>query len=138
MPRESPESIHQIHSSVVSDLEENNNCNLDENIVCATIPLDGDKLSYVKLRFSPSIRRRALIDTGACANALPESMLRDIENDNQAENIKFQSPEYTKVKMASGQVQRVNQQAEITFQIGNHVFTDTFLVPPTMNMCHIG
>ena len=34
----------------------------------AYIPLEGDILSYVQLKF----RKRALIDTGACANAIPK------------------------------------------------------------------
>ena len=42
--------------------------------MCAALPLEGENLSYVRLKFSIQIERRALIDTRSCANTLPESL----------------------------------------------------------------
>ena len=50
--------------------------------MCAVLPLEGENLSYVRLKFSSQIKRRALIDTGSCANALPESLFNDINLTN--------------------------------------------------------
>ena len=42
--------------------------------MCALLPLEAEDLSYVRLKFSDQIKRRAVIETGFCANALPESL----------------------------------------------------------------
>ena len=46
------------------------NCN-ESLEVCAVLSLEGENLFYVRLKFNSDIKRRALIDTGSCANALP-------------------------------------------------------------------
>ena len=43
--------------------------------MCAVLPLEGKIVSCVCLKISNQLTRRALIDTGSCANALPESFL---------------------------------------------------------------
>ena len=48
-----------------------------EEDVCANLPLEGENLSYVRLKFS-QIRRRAFIDTGSCANAMPQNLFDEI------------------------------------------------------------
>ena len=35
------------------------------------IPLAGENLMYIPLKFENDVKRKALIDTGACANAMP-------------------------------------------------------------------
>ena len=45
--------------------------------MCPVLPLEGENL-YVRLKFSNQLKRRALIDTGSCANALPEPLFNDI------------------------------------------------------------
>ena len=51
---------------------------IDEPEMCAVLRLEGENLSYVRLKFCSQIKRRALIDAGSCANALPESLLNDL------------------------------------------------------------
>ena len=48
----------------------------------AVLPLEGENLSHVGLKFSTQIKKRALIDTGSCANALPESLFNDLNLTN--------------------------------------------------------
>ena len=43
--------------------------------MCAVLPSEGENFSYVRLKFSSQIKRRASIDTSCCANALPEFFL---------------------------------------------------------------
>ena len=54
----------------------------DENEVWAIIVLKGEILSYVNILFDNKSRRKALIDTGSCANAIPENLLDLLENSN--------------------------------------------------------
>ena len=55
----------------------NHCCEKDESF-CAVIPLE-DQLSYVPLTFSENLKRRALIDTGAFANALPQKLIDELK-----------------------------------------------------------
>ena len=43
------------------------------------ILLDGENLMYLPLKFENNKRRRALIDTGACANTMPADFYEKIE-----------------------------------------------------------
>ena len=45
---------------------------LDPPEKCAGLSLEGENHSYVRLIISYQIKRRRLLDTGSCANALPE------------------------------------------------------------------
>ena len=101
------------------------------------MPLEGENLSYVKLKFSPHIRRRALIDTGACANALPQNLYDELRS-NHPDFIKNETPNFTSVRMASGQRVSVDNQVNLPFCIGIHSFTDSFLVLPKMNSVILG
>ena len=68
----------------------------------AVLPLEGENLSYVRLKFSNQIKRRALIDTGSCANALPESLFNDLNLTNP-KSLTSEKPFLNSVRMASGQ-----------------------------------
>lgn len=105
--------------------------------MCAILPLEGENLSYVRLKFSPQLKRRALIDTGSCANALPESLFKEIQQFNP-NNLKLEKPSFSSVRMASGQRVSIDKQAQISFQIGPHQFQDSFLILPTMNSVILG
>ena len=105
--------------------------------ICAVLPLEGENLSYVKLKFSPHIRQRALIDTGACANALPQKLYDELRS-THPELIKIEMPNFTSVRMTSGQRVSVENQVNLTFRIGVHSFTDSFLVLPKMNSVILG
>ena len=105
--------------------------------MCDVLPLEGENFSYVRLKFSSQIKRRALIDTGSCANALPESLFNDINLKN-TKSLTLERPFFNSVRMASGQNVPVDKQAEITFQIGPHFFQDSFLILPTMKSVLLG
>ena len=105
--------------------------------MCAILPLEGENLSYVRLKFSSLTKRRALIDTGSCANALPQNLFDELEKQNP-NGIILETPSFTSVRMASGQKIVIDKQAKISFSIGPHFFTDSFLILPTMNSVILG
>ena len=55
---------------------------IDPPEMCAVPPLKGENLSYVRLKFFSQIKTRALIDTGSCANGLPECFFNDLNLTN--------------------------------------------------------
>ena len=105
--------------------------------VCAVLPLEGKNLLYVRLKFNSDLKRRALIDTGSCANALPESIFLELQT-NIPNQIVMEEPFFTSVRMASGQKVTIKKQAKISFKIGIHTFQDSFLILPTMNSAILG
>ena len=105
--------------------------------MCAVLPSEGENLSYVGLKFSNQIKRRALLDTGSCANALPESLFNDLNLTNP-KSLTSEKPFFNSVRMASGERVPVDKQAKISFQIGPHFFQDSFLILPTMNSIILG
>ena len=77
-----------------------------------------------------------MIDTGSCANAIPENLVEQLKNSNA--KFEFTTPSFKNVQMASGMPINVSKAVKITFDITNHEFTDIFLVLPTMNSVIIG
>ena len=102
-----------------------------ENDLCATIPLEGEYLSYVHVLFDGKIRRRALIDTGSCANAIPQVLLEVLQTQNA--KLEFIEPVFKNVKLASGSPVSVSHAVRIHFEIAKHKFSDDFIVLPTIN-----
>ena len=45
---------------------------IDPPEMCAVLPLEGENLSYVRLKFSNQIKGRYLTGTGSYANTLPQ------------------------------------------------------------------
>ena len=105
--------------------------------MCAVLPLEGENLSYVRLKFPSQIERRALIDTGSCANDLPEFLFNDINLTNP-KSLTLEKLLFNSDRLASGQRVSVDKQAKISFQIGPHFFQDSFLISPTMNSVILG
>ena len=101
------------------------------------MPLEGENLSYVRLKFSTQIRRRALIDTGSCANAMPQNLFDELSK-NHPDILQRETPQFNSVRMASGQRISVQNQVNLRFSIGIHSFTDSFLILPTMNNVILG
>ena len=93
-------------------------------------------MNYIKLNFGKNFKRRALIDTGSCANAIPKNLLTEFENSQI--KVEFEIPDYKVVKLASGSPVQISQQAKIEFMLGNFKFTDSFLVLPKMNNIILG
>ena len=129
---ESNNSLDKTHSneSLVKCLESDDSVDLEKEF-CAVIPLEGEFLSYVHLNFDNKLKRKALIDTGSCANAIPEKLLDEM----QIEKVKlsFVEPRYKSVKMASGSPVVIDKAVRLTLYIANYQFTDDLLVLPTMN-----
>ena len=80
VPEKSNFSTFSNHDHDSDDL--NNDSFEAENEFCAVILLEGEFLSYVNILFDNEIRRKALIDTGSCANAIPKSLLDSLESAN--------------------------------------------------------
>ena len=94
-----------------------------ENGITACISLKGDLLSYVPLKFSTNQQKKALIDAGACANAIHEKDYKELK----PFGTQFPPPsEVNKVKLASGQPIPVRGQIEMTFSIAKHSFKEIF------------
>ena len=81
----------------------------------AVLPLNGANLSYVPLNFSSQLKRRALFDTGSCANALPESLFSHLNLTNPKSST-LEKPFFNSVGMASGQNVPVDKQAKFLFR----------------------
>ena len=105
--------------------------------MCAVLPLEGENLSFVSSTFSGKIKRRAVIDTGFCAIALPESFFNDI-NLTSPLSLTLEKPFFNSVRGISGQRVPVDKQAKISFQIGPHHFHDSFSFLQTMNSVILG
>ena len=104
---------------------------------CAVFPLKAENLTFVRLKVSIEIKRRTLIDTGLCANALSEFLLDAL----YLSNSKYSTLEkhfFLSVRMASGQRVPFDKQAKISFQIGPQYFQDSFSILPTMNSVIVG
>ena len=106
---------------------------LDPPEMCAVLSLEGENVSYVRLKFFIQIKRRALIDTGSCANALPESLLHDLQMSHPSILTSSFHPD----RMASGQRIPITKQANITLQIGPHSFRDSFLIFIDDEQCYV-
>ena len=107
-----------------------------EDKIYAVIPLEGETLSYVRIKFDNILRRRALIDSGSCSNAIPLSLLNEFEEKQIC--IEVETPTYNTVKLASSAPVVVKQQIKVKFTIGYYHFSDSFLVLPTMNTVILG
>ena len=94
-------------------------------------------LQYVKIKFENNLCRRALIDTGACSNVINKKIFEEISQ-KSPEPIEFEKPKWDLVKMASGQLVKVEKQAKITFQLAHRKFTESFLVLTSTNPVILG
>ena len=88
----------------------------------ACISLDSHVLFYFLLKFLNSQHGKALIDTGACANAVSERDYEDLKFSFGTTATISQPTEVSKVKLASGQVMHLyvaksnsNSQKQTTF-----------------------
>ena len=105
---------------------------IDPPEMCAVLQLEGENLSFVRLKFSSQIKGRALIDTSSCANAFLYYLFNELNLTNP-NSLTLEKPSFNSVRMASGQRVPINKQAKNTFQIGPHNFQDSFFISPTMN-----
>ena len=52
------------------------------NEINEVILLEGENLMYIPLKFENKLLRRALIDTGACANAMPADFYKKLKDES--------------------------------------------------------
>ena len=96
--------------------------------------MNGLTLSYVKLRFSPQISFKALIDTGACANVIPKQTFHELRQNRDIEKLlHIENTTLSTVKMASGQLVSVDTEVSVPFKLGNQCFNEKFLVLKSAN-----
>ena len=81
--------------------------------MCAILPIEGENSSYVRLKFHNQLKRRALIDTGSCANAQPQCFFLELEK-SIPDQIILEEPSFHSVRMAAGQRVTIGKQAKIT------------------------
>ena len=87
-----------------------------ENIpeISAIIPFEGENLMYIPMKFG-NLRRRALIDTGACANAMPSEFYEKLKNESPDSLSELQLASFFNVKVASRSTVKVLAQIEVNF-----------------------
>ena len=77
-----------------------------------------------------------MIDTGSCANAIPQVLLENLQK--QIAKLEFIEPSFKNVKLASGSPVSVSHAVRIHFEIAKHNVSDDFIVLPTVNTVIIG
>ena len=92
---------------------------------------------YIPLKFENKLRRRALIDTGACANAMPADFYKKMKEESPNSISELQQTSFLNVKVASGRTVKVLAQVDVKFK-NDHNFQDSFLILPSMNSIVLG
>ena len=118
-----PEHAKKVQSQKPDTCNKFSHLHLPEK--CAVLPLEGENLSYVRLKISIEIERRALIGTNSCANALAEALFNDLNSTNP-KSLPIGKPSFNSVKLSSGQQVPIDRQAKISFQIGPQFFLGSF------------
>ena len=85
------------------------------------------------MKFENKLRRRALIDTGACTNAMPADFYKKLKEESPHSISELQHASFLNVKVASGRTVKVLAQVDVKFKVNDHNFQDSFLILPSMN-----
>ena len=93
---------------------------------------------YIPLKFENELRRRTLIDTGACANAMPADFYKDLKEESPNSISEVQQASFLNVKVASVRTVRVLALVDVKFKVNDHNFQDSFLILPSMNSVVLG
>ena len=88
---------------------------------------------YIPLKFENKLRRRALIDTGACANAMPADFYKKLQKESPHSVSELQHASFLNVKVTAGRTVKVLAQVDVKFKVNDHNFQDSFLILPSMN-----
>ena len=105
------------------------------NALNILISAKGESLMYIPLKFENNVRRKALIDTGACANAMPADFYEKLKTQCPNSISELQQASLLNVKVASGRTAKVLAQVDVKFKINEHEFDDVFLILPSMKCC---
>ena len=108
------------------------------NALNILISAEGENLMYIPLKFENDVRRKALIDTGACANAMPADFYEKLKTQCPNSVSELQQASLWNVKVASGRTVKVLAQVNVKFNINEHQFDDVFLILPSMNSVVLG
>ena len=108
------------------------------NEINEVLLLEGENLMYIPLKFENELRRRALIDTGACANAMPADFFQKLKEESPNSISELQQASFLNVKVASGRTVKVLAQVDVKFKVSDHNFQDSFLILPSMNSVVLG
>ena len=92
---------------------------------------------YIPLIFKNDVRRKALIDTGTCANAMPADFYEKLKTQCPTSVSELQAS-LLNVKIASGRTVKVLAQVNLKFKINEHQFDDVFLILTSMNSVVLG
>ena len=92
------------------------------------VPLLGRTLFYVKVKFIEELDGRALIDTEACANVISREFYKGLINTKINSKTEKETPDLDKVKMANGNIVKIDKAIKVTFKLGTQTFTEDFLV----------
>ena len=110
----------------------------NENEINEVILLEGENLMYIPLKIENKLHRRALIDTGACANAMPADFYTKLKDESPNSVSELQQASFLNVKVASGRTVKVFAQVDVKFKVNDHNFQDSFLILPSMNSVVLG
>ena len=108
------------------------------NVLNILISAGGERLMYVLLKFENDVRRKAIIDTGACANAMPVDFYEKLKTHCPNSVSELQQASLLNVKVASGRTVIVLAQVNVKFNNNEHQFNDVFLILPSMNRVVLG
>ena len=110
----------------------------NKNEIDEVILLEGENLMYIPLKFENKLRRRALIDTGACANAMSADFYTKLKEESPNNISELQQTSSLNVKVASGRTVKVLAQVDVKFKVNDHNFQESFLIFPSMNSVFLG
>ena len=74
------------------------------------------------------LERRALIDTGAFAYVISREFYKELIYTNINSITEIEKPDLDKVKMANGNIVKIDKAIKVTFKLGTQTFTEDFLV----------
>ena len=97
------------------------------------------KINYAgELKFENKLRSRALIDTGACANAMRADLHKKLKEESPNSISELQQASFLNLKVASGRTVKVLAQVDVKFKVNDHNFQDGFPIFPSMNSVVLG
>ena len=108
------------------------------NALDILIPAEREILLYVPLKFENDARRKTLLDTGACANAMPAHFHEKLKTQCPISISELQQASLLNVKVASGRTVKVIAQVNVKFNIIEHQFDAVFHILRSMNSVVIG
>ena len=115
--------LNKLSSSIIPELN-----------LYAITPLEGTTLTYTKIRFAPSIQRRALVDTDACANVVSKQIFEELKNEKSLFlPLVIAKSNLKRELMAGGQTVAIETEITVEFRLANLTFTEPFLVLNSAN-----